>query len=112
MRKKKELTEAEKRDLAMKYEVAEELGLLEKVERCGWRGLTSRESGRIGGIMGTRKTAERKRTEADRSGQSGQSGHLKGQAVDRGVDRGMDSRKTFPVYKDSCLHLKTDRAII
>ena len=34
MRKKKELTEAEKRDLAMKYEVAEELGLLEKVERC------------------------------------------------------------------------------
>ena len=49
---------------------------------------------------------------ADRSGQSGQSGHLKGQGVDRGVDRGMDSRKTFPVYKDSCLHLKTDRAII
>ena len=34
------------------------------------------------------------------------------EAVDRGVDRGMDSRKTFPVYKDSCLHLKTDRAII
>ncbi len=66
MRKKKELTEAEKRDLAMKYEVAEELGLLEKVERYGWRGLTSRESGRIGGIMGTRKTAERKRTEADK----------------------------------------------
>ena len=29
MRKKKELTETEKRDLAMKYEVAEELGLLE-----------------------------------------------------------------------------------
>ena len=64
MRKKKELTEAEKRDLAMKYE---ELGLLEKVERYGWRGLTSRESGRIGGIMGTRKTAERKRTEADKA---------------------------------------------
>lgn len=66
MKKKKELTEAEKRDLAMKYEIAEELGLLEKVERCGWKGLTSRESGRIGGIMGTRKTAERKRTEADK----------------------------------------------
>ena len=101
MRKKKELTETEKRDLAMKYEVAEELGLLEKVERCGWRGLTSRESRRIGGSMGTRKTAGRNRR-----------GHLKGQAVDRGADRGMDSRKTFPVYKDSCLHLKTDRAII
>ena len=40
MRKKKELTEAEKRDLAMKYEVAEELGLLEKVERCGWRAVS------------------------------------------------------------------------
>ena len=92
MRKKKELTEAEKRDLAMKYEVAEELGLLEKVERCGDK--------KNGGAK------------ADRSGQSGQSGHLKGQAVDRGVDRGMDSRKTFPVYKDSCLHLKTDRVII
>lgn len=65
--KKEGLTETEKRDLAMKYEVAEELGLLEKVERCGWRGLTSRESGRIGGIMGTRKTAERKRTEADKA---------------------------------------------
>ena len=102
MRKKKELTEAEKRDLAMKYEVAEELGLLEKVERCGWRGLTSRESGRIGGIM----IQYEKGWTVDR--QSGQSGHLKGQ----GVDRGMDSRKTFPVYKDSCLHLKTDRAII
>lgn len=65
---KKEGTDRDgKRDLAMKYEVAEELGLLEKVERCGWRGLTSRESGRIGGIMGTRKTAERKRTEADKA---------------------------------------------
>ena len=66
MRKKKELTETEKRDLAMKYEVAEELGLLEKVERCGWRGLTGRESCRSGGILGTRKTGERKRTEADK----------------------------------------------
>ena len=65
--KKKELTEAEKRDLAMKYEIAEELGLLEKVERCGWKGLTSRERGRIGGIMGTRKTAERKRTGVDKA---------------------------------------------
>lgn len=58
---KRELSEAEKRDLALKYEIAEELGLLEKVERLGWRGLTARESGRIGGLMGTRKTAEQKR---------------------------------------------------
>lgn len=58
--KKKELTEAEKRDLAMKYEIAEELGLLKKVEQLGWKGLTAKESGRIGGIMGRRKIEARK----------------------------------------------------
>ena len=58
---KKELTEAEKRDLQMKLEIAEELGLMDKVEQFGWKGLTSRESGRIGGIMGKRKKAERKK---------------------------------------------------
>lgn len=58
---KKELTEAEKKDLQMKMEIAEELGLLEKVEQFGWKGLTSRESGKIGGIMGRRKKAERKK---------------------------------------------------
>ena len=60
MKEKKELTEEEKKNLAMKYEIAEELGLLDKVEQLGWKGLTSRESGRIGGIMGKRKRAERK----------------------------------------------------
>ena len=45
----------------MKMEIAEELGLLEKVEQVGWKGLTSRESGRIGGIMGKRKRAEREK---------------------------------------------------
>lgn len=58
--KKRELTEAEKKDLQMKMEIAEELGLLEKVDRLGWKGLTARESGRIGGIMGRRKMEERK----------------------------------------------------
>lgn len=60
MGQKKELTEAEKRDLAMKYEIAAELGLLEKVEQLGWKGLTAKESGRIGGIMGRRKIEARK----------------------------------------------------
>lgn len=59
--RKKELTEAEKKNLQMKMEIAEELGLMEKVERMGWKGLTSRESGRIGGMMGQRKLEERKR---------------------------------------------------
>ena len=60
MRLKKELTLEEKRDLAMKYEIAEELGLLDKVQEAGWKGLTSRESGRIGGIMGRKKRQMRK----------------------------------------------------
>ncbi len=64
---KKELSEAEKRDLAMKYEIAQELGLLEKVEALGWKGLTSRESGRIGGIMGKRKIAAREAQKAAES---------------------------------------------
>ena len=40
--------------------IQQELGLLDKVEKLGWKGLTSRESGRIGGIMGKRKREERK----------------------------------------------------
>ncbi|WMI80317.1 small, acid-soluble spore protein, alpha/beta type [Anaerotignum sp. MB30-C6] len=55
MGQKKELSETEKRDIVMKYEIAEELGLLEKVEQVGWKGLTAKESGRIGGIMGKKK---------------------------------------------------------
>ena len=35
----------------LKYEIAEELGLLEKVLDGGWKSLTSKETGRIGGIM-------------------------------------------------------------
>ncbi|AEG61490.1 small, acid-soluble spore protein, alpha/beta type [Desulforamulus ruminis] len=35
----------------LKLEIAEELGLAEKVRREGWGGLTSIESGRIGGII-------------------------------------------------------------
>lgn len=35
----------------LKLEVAEELGLLEKVKRLGWGGLSAAESGRIGGVI-------------------------------------------------------------
>lgn len=42
-----ELTEEEK----MKYELAEELGLLDKVLKEGWRSLTSKETGKIGGLV-------------------------------------------------------------
>jgi hypothetical protein len=39
----------------MKYEIAEELGYLEKVMQTGWKSLTAKESGRIGGIITKRK---------------------------------------------------------
>jgi small acid-soluble spore protein F (minor alpha/beta-type SASP) len=38
-----------------KYEIAEELGLIEKVEKLGWGGLTAKETGRIGGLITVRK---------------------------------------------------------
>ncbi|KGN03548.1 benzoate transporter [Clostridium novyi A str. 4570] len=50
-----ELTELEKLREKMKYEIAEELGLKEKVDAQGWGGLTAEETGRIGGIMTKRK---------------------------------------------------------
>ncbi|KGM97290.1 benzoate transporter [Clostridium novyi A str. 4552] len=50
-----ELTELEKLREKIKYEIAEELGLKEKVDKEGWGGLTSEETGRIGGIMTKRK---------------------------------------------------------
>jgi hypothetical protein len=42
----------------MKMEIAEELGLLEKVNSGGWKSLTAKESGRIGGILARRKKKE------------------------------------------------------
>lgn len=47
-------------DDKMKYEIAEELGLLEKVKEQGWKSLSAKETGRIGGIM-TRKKREMKK---------------------------------------------------
>ncbi len=41
----------------LKYEIAEELGLLDKVLEGGWRSLTSKETGRIGGLI-TKKRRE------------------------------------------------------
>jgi hypothetical protein len=39
----------------VKYEIASELGYLDKVMATGWKSLTAKESGRIGGIMTKRK---------------------------------------------------------
>lgn len=39
----------------LKYEIAEELGLLNKVSATGWKSLTAKESGKIGGLLTRRK---------------------------------------------------------
>ena len=44
----------------MKYEIASELGLLDKVSADGWAGLTAKEAGRIGGILTARKKKQKK----------------------------------------------------
>ena len=43
------------REERMKYEIAQELGLLERVREVGWAGLTAKETGRIGGLIGQKK---------------------------------------------------------
>ena len=45
------MTEEEK----MKYEIEGELGLLDRVLNDGWRSLTAKETGRIGGLVTRRK---------------------------------------------------------
>lgn len=39
----------------MKYEIANEIGVFDKVVTSGWGSLSSKESGRIGGILAKKK---------------------------------------------------------
>ena len=45
--------------------IAEELGLLEKVQKGGWKSLSSRETGKIGGILSTRRRAQAKKEKSE-----------------------------------------------
>jgi len=47
---KKSKKEPTPQDL-LKLEIAQELGLWDKIQQLGWAELTAEESGRIGGIM-------------------------------------------------------------
>ena len=47
---REEIPSMEEKD-RMKYEIAEELGLLDQVLEEGWKSLSSKETGRIGGLM-------------------------------------------------------------
>ena len=40
------------REERMKYELARELGLLDRVREVGWAVLSAKETGRIGGLIG------------------------------------------------------------
>lgn len=44
----------------LKYEIAEELGLMDKVMTNGWKSLTAKESGRIGGLITKKRRQEKK----------------------------------------------------
>ena len=39
----------------IKYEIAEEMGILDKVLESGWKSLSAKETGRIGGLMTGRR---------------------------------------------------------
>ena len=63
MVEKKEKSKKEKKPTTndiMKMEIAKELGLLDKVEKLGWGGLTAKETGRIGGLMTAKKKKRKK----------------------------------------------------
>ena len=52
--KKIDLTKI-KSEEQLKYEIAGELGLLDRVLENGWKSLTAKETGKIGGLMTKRK---------------------------------------------------------
>lgn len=43
----------------LKYEIAKELGLLDRVMEQGWKSLSSKETGRIGGLMTKKRKAQK-----------------------------------------------------
>ncbi|MGG7164277.1 small, acid-soluble spore protein, alpha/beta type [Clostridium ihumii] len=55
LKSNRELTPYEKLREQMKYEIAEEIGLIDKVNKYGWSSLTTEETGRIGGLMTKKK---------------------------------------------------------
>ena len=56
----------------MKYEIASELGLIDKVTERGWAGLTAKEAGRIGGIL----TARKKKLKKENKGNENEDGSV------------------------------------
>lgn len=60
----------------MKYEIASELGLIDKVSEKGWAGLTAKEAGKIGGILTARKKKLKKEKEEQNKGNDSEDGAI------------------------------------
>lgn len=43
----------------IKYEIAKELGVFDKVMTSGWKSLTAKETGKIGGILASRRKKQK-----------------------------------------------------
>ncbi|MDD2502672.1 MAG: small, acid-soluble spore protein, alpha/beta type [Clostridia bacterium] len=65
MNKKAKPRKKEKPEDPMKMEIAEELGLLEKVKKYGWGGLSAKETGKIGGLIGRRRQQEKMKAQQE-----------------------------------------------
>lgn len=61
MKKTKQPTEND----ILKYEIATNLGLSSKVDKVGWGGLTAAETGRIGGLVSSKKKKRKAKNEDD-----------------------------------------------
>lgn len=66
MIQKQKTNKQEKPEDPMKLEIAEELGLLERVRQNGWGSLTAKETGRIGGLITRKKQQEKIKASQDK----------------------------------------------
>ena len=63
MKKKKPIVLSEiKPEEKKKYEIAKELGLLDKVLQDGWQSLSAKETGKIGGMLSSEIKKQTKST--------------------------------------------------
>ena len=62
---KEKLFDALSTEDKMKLEIAEELGLLGKVQEGGWKSLSAKETGRIGGLMTKKKRELNKKNQEE-----------------------------------------------
>ena len=53
------------REEKLKYEIAEELGLLDRVLENGWKTLSVKETGRIGGLVTKRRRSLNREEQQD-----------------------------------------------